>query len=254
MKYTTTRSTKYKFVTNSIKVHGIRYDYSMVKYHNAKTKVWIGCEKHGFFLQTPNDHTCGKGCMKCSIEYNTNRQKSPQNFLNFKKKANFKFKSKFDYSMANYVNNKTHISIICPIHGIFYQRPDNHLNSRYGCEKCMRDNTQSKAVSDIETILSSFKYVREKRFDNCKNILTLPFDFYIEDLNLCIEYDGEQHFQCSEHWGGIKSLKQTQHNDKIKNTYCTENGINLLRLKYNEDYISVLKKYFYDNFNILLKD
>ncbi|MGI5704409.1 DUF723 domain-containing protein [Escherichia coli] len=179
--------------------------------------------------------------MKCSIEYNTNRQKSPQNFLNFKKKANVKFKSKFDYSMANYVNNKTHISIICPIHGIFYQRPDNHLNSRYGCEKCMRDNTQSKAVSDIETILSSFKYVREKRFDNCKNILTLPFDFYIEDLNLCIEYDGEQHFQCSEHWGGIKSLKQTQHNDKIKNTYCTENGINLLRLKYNEDYISVLK-------------
>ncbi|MGI5704408.1 hypothetical protein ACRYKS_22685 [Escherichia coli] len=50
MKYTTTRSTKYKFVTNSIKVHGIRYDYSMVKYHNAKTKVWIGCAKTWIFF------------------------------------------------------------------------------------------------------------------------------------------------------------------------------------------------------------
>lgn len=254
MKYATTRSTKYKFVTNAIRVHGMRYDYSMVKYHNAKTKVWIGCEKHGFFLQTPNDHTCGKGCMGCSVEYNANRQKSPQNFRNFLNKANLKFRNKFDYSTVEYVNNKTHISIICPTHGSFLQRPDNHLSSKYGCEKCMIESTQSKAVTDIEKMISFTNYVKEKRFDDCRNILTLPFDFYIEDLNLCIEYDGEQHFRCSEHWGGDKSLKQTQHNDKIKNTYCADHDINLLRIKYDEDHIIVLKKYFYDNFNIILKD
>ena len=86
-------------------------------------------------------------------------------------------------------------------------------------------------------------FTTEKRFKECKNKKTLPFDIYIENLNLCIEYDGRQHFESIEHWGGIKSLQKTKENDKIKNEYCKKRGINLIRIKYNEDIIKVLTKY-----------
>ena len=64
----------------------------------------------------------------------------------------------------------------------------------------------------------------------------LPFDFYLPGLNTCIEYDGRQHFELKNgFWGGEKSLKLTQKHDKIKNLYCKENKIKLLRIKCDEN-------------------
>lgn len=253
-KYSGTRKTHCEFITDAIRVHGVRYNYSLVKYVNSYTKVWIGCYKHGFFPQKPSEHTVGKGCEKCAIEYNASRQRSPKRFIDFQTKANTKFNNKFDYSKANYVTNKVHIIIGCPIHGEFLQRPDNHLASIHGCEKCMLDYTQSKAVCDIEQSLHNINYIKEKRFDECRNVNPLPFDFYIEDLNLCIEYDGKQHYKPIKSWGGEEYLKRQQLHDSIKSKYCKDNGILLLRIKYTEDHVSVLKKYFKNKFNIDLEE
>ena len=60
----------------------------------------------------------------------------------------------------------------------------------------------------------------------------LPFDFYIEKLNIIIEYDGEHHFHPIDYWGGEEKYKITQENDEIKNTYCKTNGIELIRIPY----------------------
>ena len=104
----------------------------------------------------------------------------------------------------------------------------------------------------MKEILSSFNFESEKRFDDCRNVKPLPFDLYVPILNLCIEYDGRQHFEPIEHWGGFDGLLLTQTNDFIKNQYCNDNNINLLRIRYDEDHVSVLKEYFKSNFNIEL--
>lgn len=54
-------------------------------------------------------------------------------FLN---ESNVKHKGKFDYSLVVYTNNHTPVTIICPIHGKFKQRPANHLSSKEGCYQC----------------------------------------------------------------------------------------------------------------------
>lgn len=78
-------------------------------------------------------------------------------------------------------------------------------------------------------------FEEEKRFNDCRNVSksdTLPFDFYINSKKIAIEYDGQQHFEAIPHWGGEQKLKTTQENDNIKNQYCIDNNIKLLRLPY----------------------
>ena len=62
----------------------------------------------------------------------------------------------------------------------------------------------------------AIKFERQKRFDGCKDIRMLPFDFYLLDYNICIEYDGEQHFIPKDVWGGIAAYNKIKQNDAIK--------------------------------------
>jgi len=76
--------------------------------------------------------------------------------------------------------------------------------------------------------------LKEYKFDNCKNKNPLPFDFYLPEHNICIEFDGEQHFKSISYFGGEKGFKNTQKNDLIKTSYCKENNIKLIRINYLE--------------------
>lgn len=65
------------------------------------------------------------------------------------------------------------------------------------------------------------------------------FDFYLPQYNLFIEYDGEQHYKpvryCTQSDDEVEqNFKRTQEHDKIKNEYCENNHINLLRIPYWE--------------------
>jgi hypothetical protein len=56
-------------------------------------------------------------------------------------------------------------------------------------------------------------------------------------LNICIEFDGEQHFKpCG--WFGSESpqlkLQRTKKNDKIKNNFCKKNNVKLIRIPYTK--------------------
>lgn len=96
---------------------------------------------------------------------------------------------------------------------------------------------QSKWEMFIGDYLSSLNVVfqPQKRFPDCKNRKQtdmLPFDFYLPDYNVCIEYDGEHHYRPLEMWGGYEKFLTNQDNDNIKNEYCKNNNIKLLRLPY----------------------
>ena len=70
----------------------------------------------------------------------------------------------------------------------------------------------------------------------------LPFDFYINKINSIIEYDGEHHFNPISGWGGLEKFKITQENDNIKNQYCIQNNISLLRIPYTDNKEEIIEK------------
>ena len=117
------------FIKKAKEKHGNKYDYSKVEYVDSKTKVCIICPIHGEFWQLPNNHLRGKGCSKCKGGVKLTNEE-------FIKKANIKFKNFFNYSKVNYTNATTPIIITCPIHGDFWQTPQSHLHSTYGCPSC----------------------------------------------------------------------------------------------------------------------
>ena len=67
-------------------------------------------------------------------------------------------------------------------------------------------------------------------FPDCKNIYQLPFDFYIPHLRCCIEYDGKQHSEPLDFFGGLEAFEKLKINDKIKTEYCEENFVDLIRI------------------------
>ena len=81
---------------------------------------------------------------------------------------------------------------------------------------------------------SGINFKQEYTFEGCKNVNRLPFDFYLEDLNICIEADGIQHFEPIEFFGGKDAYDRLKINDQIKDSYCKNNGIKLIRIPYFE--------------------
>lgn len=85
---------------------------------------------------------------------------------------------------------------------------------------------------------NNFKYQRQKQFHDClsqKKQYPLKFDFYLPQQNMCIEFDGIQHFELIKHFGGEQGFITRKENDNIKNLYCNQNRIKLLRISYKDN-------------------
>jgi very-short-patch-repair endonuclease len=88
-------------------------------------------------------------------------------------------------------------------------------------------------------------FERQKTFEGCINPKTdrkLRFDFYLPNHNMCIEYDGRQHFEAIKRFGGEKGYNLTIYRDRIKNIFCKNKNIEIMRIKYNEKVLSKIKK------------
>lgn len=220
---------KEKFIEKSKNTYNDKYDYSLVDYVNTKTKVKIICPEHGIFKQTPGGHRVS-GCLKCGYQKTSkNQQSNTEEFINKAKKIH---KNKYNYSKVSYKKSNSKIIIICPKHGEFTQKPNNHLNNK-GCPKCRR-SLGEESVEKILT-LKNIKFETQKTFDGCKNKRNLRFDFYLPKQNLCIEYHGDQHYNPSNHIGGQNGYDYLVKNDKIKKDFCNKNGISYIELnKYSK--------------------
>ena len=185
-----TKMTLEEFIEEANKVHGEgRYDYSEVEYVNNKTEVWIICHKHDKpykFPQKPYAHLDGEGCSLCG--YMIRYEKQKLTLEEFIEKANEVHGiGRYDYSKVNYVNYTTPVIIICLNHDKPYefpQTPRDHL-SGCGCSLCC----SSKGEIAIQNwlIKNKIEFEEQKRFNDCRNIKPLPFDFYLPKYNLYIE-------------------------------------------------------------------
>lgn len=229
--------TKSEFTKKAMVIYS-KYDYTKFNYINSKTKGIIICPVHGEFEQTPTDHLNGHACKHCNIDTRS-RNKIEKHKLFFKYKSSYIHDNKYDYTKFNYTNSKIKSIIICPIHGEFEQTPSSHLNG-HGCSKCNLSKGEQTIINILEK--NNISYISQKKFKKCKNKRILPFDFYLPNYNICIEYDGEQHFNVIDAWGGKNKLKAQQLNDNIKTEYCETNNIKLIRIRYDENIEEILKK------------
>jgi len=218
--------TNEEFIEKAIKAHNNEFNYSLCNYINANTKVKIVCPKHGIFEQVASVHLNGRGCPICT---NEKRHLTTDDFTN---KSIEIHGNKYDYSKVKYEKNREKVIITCKKHGDFTQTPHSHLKGQ-GCPIC-KESKGEKEIADF-LLKHNIKAIREHKFTNCKNINPLPFDFYLPDLNICIEFNGEQHYKPMEYFGGVKSFKLQKEKDNIKKEYCINKNINLITIKFNEN-------------------
>ena len=155
------------FIKKTTEKHHGKYDYSNVKYVDAKTKVCIICSEpdHGEFWQLPYNHLRGHGCPKCKGD--KNRERKTLTKEEFIKRANEVHKGKYDYHKVRYVNANTKVRIICPKHDEFWQIPYTHTNG-VGCPKCANEANGERCRSSKEEFIKKANEVHYGKYDYSK--------------------------------------------------------------------------------------
>jgi hypothetical protein len=173
-----------------------------------------------------SDHLNKCECPKCNGKNLT--------IEDIKNDFNIIHNNKYDYSkFISFKKQTDKIEIICPIHKSFFRSIYSHKIKKQGCPHCRDSKGELKIVEFLSS--NNINYTRNKSFDDCVYIQKLKFDFYLYEYNTCIEFDGEQHFRPVSIFGGDDQFIINKIRDNIKNEYCKNKNINLIRIKYNEN-------------------
>jgi len=295
------RKTQDEFIRQASLKHNNFYDYSRVKYINNGTKVEIICPVHGVFKQTPSSHIAGRGCRDCGYENLSKVNRTPfstfiakakkihndkysykqaenewvdlkhkvtincpthENFkqlsvvhLNgsgcprcskvaritrelFIKRAKYIHGDSYDYSLVPIINSHQKVKIICKKHGVFIKDTIKHLRQIAGCPKCKRSKGEvliSKFLDD-----SKIKYEEQKVFASCRDKKELPFDFYLPDYQILIEFQGQQHFAPYDRFGGLKAFNALKERDSIKKIWAKNTGVKLITISDRKEINSII--------------
>ena len=158
-----------EFIQRAVQTHGNRYDYSMSEYVGSSKNIKIICKIHGIFEQTPDNHYAGRGCPTCAKKIRATKRIIPLKI--FLKRAKNAHGDRYDYSLSEYVNIKTKIKIICKVHGIFNQTPEEHCYGR-GCPKCGIENVKFKLSKSTKKFIEDCKKIHGDNYDYSKVIYT----------------------------------------------------------------------------------
>jgi len=208
------------FIKKSNLIHNNRYDYSKV--NEIKDEVLIGLNGV-YYKQNPYNHLSGYKPENIKLSIRKNNE-------DFIRESNLVHDNKYNYDKTIYVKNQEKVIITCPLHGDFLQRPISHISGS-GCPNCNEYLGERKISQFLKS--KGINFERQKKFYDCRNVFELPFDFYIPSKRTLIEFDGIQHFQPIENFGGLEAYEKLKVDDQIKNDYCEENFINLIRIKYD---------------------
>lgn len=217
------------------------FDFSKTIYKGSAEKVCIICPKHGEFWVLPgNFKNYVYGCPKCSRESKITTEE-------FIKRSKSKFNDKFDYSKTEYTAKNNKVILICPIHGEFEIKPENHLNSPTGCQMCSKDNSRKKLVDNkdrkqmreysiwkgMKTRVTNLNtregvhYILDKGITCCEEWLN-SFEQFYKDIGPCpdgysldrIDNNGNY---CPENCRWASSTTQSQNRGEF-NLIFTHNG------------------------------
>lgn len=132
----TKRLTTQEFIERATKVHGTKYDYSLVEFKGMHKDVIIICELHGSFKQRPSNHiSCARGCPVCAnIKTTSHTRKSLEIYL---PKITDIHADKYTLCDFDYVNYKTKGIVHCNCGNSFNMSVEHLLRGR-GCPSCAK--------------------------------------------------------------------------------------------------------------------
>ena len=193
------------------------------EYINSRTKIKCKCKIDGYEWEVvANNLLSGQGCFKCR---NNKMKKTHEEFINRMKEINNDIEIIGEYKGSN-----KKIKCRCKLDGYEWEATPNSLLRGQGCPKCNESKGEKRIAEYLDS--KNINYIPQYKFDNCKSKYKLPFDFYIPSLNIVIEYDGIQHYEIVEYFGGFNIFIDTKIRDTIKTIYCKENNIKLIRIPY----------------------
>ena len=203
------------------------------EYTGAFNKIKCRCKIHDMIWEPkPGSLYRGCGCPTCKIEKIKAKQtKTTEEYVKQLSEKNPNIELLEPYKTAN-----EKLLFRCKIHKYEWMSiPQRMITFQTGCPKCQSYNNENK----LYDILTQWGYNVElqKKFEDCKDKHLLPFDLYLPDFNICIEYDGEQHYQKERfEWrdSSHSSFDLTQKHDLIKTKYCLDHEIPLIRIPYWE--------------------
>lgn len=225
------------------KIHGDRYDYSLIKpFKSKREKVPIICKIHGVFHQNMNAHLGilnkkASGCNKCAINCKDSTEEIVKKFKNI-------HGDEYDYSLVNYSNRFGKIKIICKKHGVFEQMARLHLKG-FKCRFC-----KNAKASRVETEwINSFKNPNIiKQYPIKINKKTYFVDGFDPQTNTVYQFHGDYYH------GNPKYFKSFHTNNTAKKTfgflYERTKTIENIFKKAGYKYIYIWESDFYKQKNI----
>lgn len=229
------------------------------EYKNIKTPISIRCSCGNIFETIPDYIVNGnrRKCFKCQDKHGNrfNENVVPHNL---KSKDDFLKELKElrgeEYRLvSDYLDVKEPIILEHKCGNEWKTNADKVLNAKQECPECYGTaNSKLTRVIDCWLNKNNVEHTKEYIFDDCLHEKHLRFDYAIfskGELQMLIEADGEQHFKPSNLFGGEETFILTQKRDSIKNKYCKDNDIKLLRVPYYEieNVDSILHEYIQDN-------
>lgn len=215
------RLTHEKFVERLSKTHP---NLEVLSEYNGKDrKITVRCKIHDHTYET-TPHRLVQG-MNCKYCYNDRRGDSLRNNIDeLIEKLNTIHLNKYQFPNIynEYRNNKSNITVICPIHGVFISTANKMLKG-CGCPYC--DESHNERF--INNLLTETKigFEREKKFGwlGLKSL-----DFYLPEYNIGIEVQGEFHFKSITIKGKVVDYRKQLRRDEKKKKLCNEHGVKLI--------------------------
>lgn len=203
---------------------------------NSSTSAVYICPKHGMHETKIYTLICKHGCSDCAYEENAasralSGDEVQATFIRF----GYKLINKEDYTGWGDKNLK----VVCPncekifttSYGSFF-----HRNGQR-CPDCSRAESSGERAVRCFLEANNISYIPQYRFEDCRDKSTLPFDFYLNEQNILIEYDGEGHYIPIKRGSmslddAVECLYGVKRRDSIKDSYCIIHNIKLIRIPY----------------------
>ena len=178
----TKKSSTKEFIKKANFVHQNFFSYDKCVYKGASKKLIVTCPIHGDFEVKANNHLSGQNCYKCRLENikheikklpTINKSTKKLTTEMFKEKFFDKFGNKYNLDKVVYINNRTYITVTCPIHGDFQITPQKLLSGR-GCSKCSRNykyTTEEFVEISNKIHNNKFLYDKTEYISTHKNVL-----------------------------------------------------------------------------------
>lgn len=134
-------------VDRARKVHGNKYVYPRLNYKPGLGRATVTCRAHGDFELHVQNLFNGQGCPECAKTVRANKRRLTQE--TFIARARLAHGDQYDYSRVKYRTLAHKVDILCPQHGVFKQRPGNHIAGKEGCPKCKPPTNVRATVKDF---------------------------------------------------------------------------------------------------------